>query len=212
MKYTHWLSWSGLCRNLRKQFLAGVLVTIPLGATILILAWIFTTIDNILQPVIRGILGYRVPGVGFVITIVLIYLVGVIASNVFGKRLIQYGESLLSRIPLVRPLYTGIKQLLDSFSKPGKSRFMQAVLVEFPRKGIWTMGFITNESSAESGEKRLNVFIPTSPNPTSGFLEIVKEDDIIRTNIPVDAALKMIISAGRVAPEEVSERLAERNK
>jgi len=210
MKYTHWLSWSGLCRNLRKQFLAGVLVTIPLGATILILAWIFTTIDNILQPTIR--LGYRVPGVGFVITIVLIYLVGVIASNVFGKRLIQYGESLLSRIPLVRPLYTGIKQLLDSFSKPGKSRFMQAVLVEFPRKGIWTMGFITNESSAEAGEKRLNVFIPTSPNPTSGFLEIVKEDDIIRTNIPVDAALKMIISAGRVAPEEVSERLAEGNK
>ena len=208
MKYTHWFSWSGLGRKLRTQFLAGVLVTIPLGATILILVWLFTTIDNILQPTIRGILGYRVPGVGFVITIVLIYLVGVIASNVFGKRLIQYGESLVSRIPLVRPLYRGIKQLMDSFSTPGKSRFMQAVLVEFPRKGIWTMGFITNESSAQSGEKRLNVFIPTSPNPTSGFLQIVGEDEIIRTDISVENALKMIVSAGRVSPKEVVDNLS----
>lgn len=207
MKHIQRAFWGQLGKKLRRQFLTGILVVVPIGATILILVWIFTTIDNILQPAIRSVWEHTIPGVGFGITIVLIYLVGIIASNVVGRRLIHYGESLLAKVPVFRLLYSGIKQILESFSAPGKAGFLQVVLVEFPRKGMMTIGFVTHESSEESGEKLLNIFIPTSPNPTSGFLQIAREDEVIRTNLSVDDAFKMIISGGKVSPKEVSDRL-----
>ena len=207
MKYIHWVSWSWLGKKLRGQFLTGVLTVVPAGITILILVWFFVTIDSILQPVIKTIWGHRIPGAGFGITIVLIYLIGVIASNVVGKRLIRYGESALPWMPVVRQLYTGIKQLLESFSVPRGTGFMQVVLIEFPRKGMRVIGFVTNELCDEPGKKLLTVFIPTSPNPTSGFLQIVGEDEIIRTDISIENALKMVVSAGRVSPEELSDTL-----
>ena len=210
MKHSQRAFWGWLGKKLRGQFLAGLLVVVPLGATILILVWIFNQIDSILRPVTEFIWGHPVPGVGFGITVVLIYLVGVIASNVGGKRLIQFGESLLAKVPVVRPLYTSIKQILESFSTPSKSRLLQTVLIEFPRKDIWTIGFITNESTATSGEIQLNIFIPTAPNPTSGFLQIVSEKEVIRTDIPVDEALRMVISAGKVSPQEISDKLSGR--
>lgn len=208
MKHTRRVSlgWPG--KKLRTQFVTGILAVVPIGATILIFVWIFGALDNILQPVIRSIWGRTFPGVGFGVTIVLIYLAGVIASNVVGRRVIHYGESLLVKIPVVWQLYAGIKQILESFSRPSKTGFMQVVLVEFPKEGMRTIGFIMNESCSKSGERLLNVFIPTSPNPTSGFLEIVTEDKIIRTNISVDDAIKMVVSAGRVSLEEISDKLS----
>jgi uncharacterized membrane protein len=193
----------GVGRKLRRQFIAGIIVSIPLGATIIILVWIFNTIDNILQPLITAIWGHTIPGVGFGVTVLLIYLVGVIASNVLGKRLIHYGDSLLTRIPIFNQIYSGIKQIVDSFSSLDKTTFMHVVLVEFPRKGMRTIGFVTNETKDESGQKLVNVLIPNSPNPMSGFMEIVREEEVIRTKIPVDQALKMIVSAGRMIPEEM---------
>jgi uncharacterized membrane protein len=209
MKPKSGVSWGWLGRKLRAQFLAGILVIVPIGATILILIWIFDAIDGILQPVIKDIFGQVIPGVGFAVTMVLIYLAGVIASNVAGRALIRYGETLLARVPVVRQLYTSTKQILESFSTGDQSSLMQVVLVEFPRKGIRTIGFITNESSDESGNELINIFIPTSPNPMSGFLQIVREEEIIRTGIPVNEAMKMVVSAGRVSPQEISEKLAE---
>jgi len=208
MKHIQRASWGWLGKKLRAQFVTGILVVVPIGVTILIFVWIFVRLDNILQPVIRSIWGHTIPGVGFGVTIVLIYLVGVIASNIVGRKLIRYGESLLARVPVVRQLHAGIKQILESFSAPGKTGFMQVVLVEFPRKGARTIGFITNESYDKSGERLLNIFIPTSPNPTSGFLQIMREGEIIRTNISVDDALKMVVSAGRVSLEEISDKLS----
>ncbi len=204
--------WRRLGRSLRKQFLAGLLAIIPLGATVLILVWIFNGIDNILQPAIKLITGRSISGVGFGVTILLIYLVGVIASNVLGRRIIKYGESLLDRVPLVRQLYTGIKQLVLGFSTPGEKGFAEAVLVEFPRKGVWTIGFVTNEETTQSGEKQLSILVPTVPNPTTGFLLIVREDEVIRTNIPIDEAVKMVISAGKVSSPAVTESLAANTK
>jgi len=212
MKHTFRIFWSWLCKNLRRQFFTGFLVVVPIGATILILVWIFTTIDNILQPLIQFIFGRPVPGIGFGITIVLIYLVGVVAGNIGGKRLIRYGESLLAKVPVVRPLYRSIKEIVNSFSSSDKTGFIQTVLVEFPRKGIWTIGFITNESRAGTGETQLNIFIPTSPNPTSGFFLIVRQEEVIRTDIPVDDALKMVVSAGKVSPKGITERLSAKIK
>jgi len=194
-------------RKLRAQFITGILIVVPIGAAILILRWLFFAIDNILQPVAESLLGYTIPGLGLGITVVLIYLTGLVATNVIGRRLIRYGESLLARVPLFRYLYTGIKQILQSFATPREGGFLQVVLVEFPKKGMRAIGFVTSESRVESGEKLLSVFIPTSPNPTSGYLEIVKENDIIRTNISIDDALKMVLSAGKVSLQEVTDRL-----
>ena len=194
-------------KKLRAQFITGILIVVPIGAAILILRWLFLAIDNILQPVAESLLGYTIPGLGLGITVVLIYLAGVVATNIIGRRLIRYGESLLARVPLFRYLYTGIKQILQSVATPGEGGFLQVVLVEFPKKGMRAIGFVTSESRVESGEKLLSVFIPTSPNPTSGYLEIVRENDIIKTNISIDDALKMVLSAGKVSLQEVTDRL-----
>jgi len=194
-------------KKLSGQFMTGLLVIIPLGASVLILVWLFTSIDNILQPVIRAIWGHNITGVGFGVTVILIYVVGVIARNVIGKRIIKYGESLLNRVPIFKQLYRGIRQIVDSFSDPDKTGFMQVVLVEFPQKGMRAIGFVTNEIIDKNGKKLLSVLIPTAPNPTSGFLEIVKEEDVIRTQIPVDAAVKMVVSAGRMMPDEVQTKI-----
>jgi uncharacterized membrane protein len=197
--------WVG--RKLRAYFLAGILVTVPLGLTIWILLWIFNGIDSFLQPIVERITGDAIPGVGFGVTVLLIFIAGVIASNMLGRRFLRYGESWLNRLPLARYLYNGIRQIMQAFAAPDKTGFMEVVLVEFPRKGTRTLGFITNETSDESGRKLLNIFIPTSPNPTSGFLQIIEEDQIIRTNLTVDEALRMVVSGGRVSPREVSDKL-----
>jgi len=198
-------------KKLRIQFGAGILVIVPIIITILILVWLFNYIDNIAQPVANSLLGRTIPGLGFVLTVVLIYLTGVVATSVIGKRLVGYIESLLARVPLFRYLYTSIKQIMVSFTTSSETKFLQVVLVEFPKKGMRVLGFVTSESRIESGEKLLTVFIPTSPNPTSGYLEIVRENDIIRTNISIDDALKMVLSAGKVSLKEVTDRLGAEN-
>jgi len=197
---------NGWGKKIRAQFVAGILVVVPIGASIIILVWVFSAIDNILQPLVRAIWHQTIPGIGFGATVVLIYLTGVIARNVVGKKLVHYGDSVLTKVPVFRQLYTGVRQILESFAAPDKTGFMQVVLVEFPRKGMRAIGFVTNEMTDKSGEKMFNVLIPTAPNPTSGFLQIVREEDIIRTKISVDNALKMVVSAGRMTPIEVREQ------
>ena len=208
MKHSLRVSLGWLVRKLGMQFVQGIITVVPIGATILILYWMFNAIDNILQPVISYVLGYTIPGAGFIAVILLIYLVGVLTSNLVGKWLMRHAEPLLLGVPIFRQLYNGIKQILLSFTAPRKTGFMQVILTEFPRKGMRSIGFITNELCDESGKKLLTVFIPTSPNPTSGFMHIVSEDEITRTNISVENALKMVVSAGRVAPKEVSNLLS----
>lgn len=202
------ISWGRVGRKLRTQFIAGIIVIVPIGVTILIFIWFFNTIDNILQPVLTYFLGRHIIGAGFVVTIVLTYLAGVLVSNVVGKNLLRWVESLVNRVPVARQLYAGIKQIVESFSAPGKTGFMQVVLAEFPKKGMRSIGFITNETQGKSGKKLLNVFIPTVPNPTTGFLEILSEDEITRTDISVEDALKMIVSAGRMQTRNVADRLS----
>jgi uncharacterized membrane protein len=199
---------SKILKKLRGQFIMGLVLVVPLGLTAWILVWIFNAIDNILGPYIEKLFGFYYPGIGFGVMVVLIYLIGLLAGNFFGQRLIRFGESLLGRVPLVRPLYNGIKQVLESFSAPDKTGFMQVVLVEYPRKGLKAIGFITNELTDSSGQKLINVFVPTSPNPTTGFLQIVKEEEIMRTRLSVDDAIKMVVSVGRTTPARAGEKLS----
>ncbi len=198
-------------RHLRNKLLLGILVLVPLIATVLILVWAFNSIDNILQPIIRSTWGIRFPGIGFAIVIVLAYIAGIIASSILGRRIISGIESLLDRLPLFGQLYRGIRQIIQSFSEPRQTGFMQVVFVEYPRKGIHSIGFITNELRDESEEKIYTVFIPTSPNPTSGFMEIVREKELIKTNISVDEAIRVVVSAGRV-PLQTSGLVNEKEK
>jgi uncharacterized membrane protein len=191
-----------LGRTLRTQFLAGIFILAPVGATVLILVWIFNSIDSILQPLLRLFFGHTVPGVGFGIVIVLIYVIGVVGTSA-GRRLIRYAQSLLTRVPFVSWIYTTIKQIMDSFSAPGQTNFLQTVLVEYPRKGMRAIGFITNESVDNAGNKKIYVFIPTSPIPTSGFMEIANEEDLIRTDISINDAMKIIASGGKIIPKDI---------
>ena len=192
-----------LGKKIRTQFLAGILVLAPVGATALILVWIFTSVDNILQPVLKFFFGHTVPGVGFGIVIILIYAIGVIATSA-GKRLIRYTQSLITKIPIVSWLYTSIRQIVESFSPSGKTAFMETVLVEFPRKGMKAIGFITNEVVDKSGKKLFYIYIPNAPVPTSGVLQIMSEEEIIRTKISVNDAMKIIASAGKVLLNDVT--------
>ena len=194
-------NWLG--RNLRKHFLTGILVVVPIGVVILALTWFFSTIDNLLQPIIKAIFGQEITGLGFAISLVLIYLIGVFASNIVGKRLISFGESLLARVPVLRQLYAGIKGVMESLSGVSKAAFREVVLVEFPRQGMRTLAFITNEVTDKSGQKLLTIFIPPAPVPTSGWLQIVSEDMVTRTDMAVDEAMTMIISSGMVSPPEI---------
>lgn len=187
-----------------KRFLAGLKVVIPVAVTLFIVVWVFTKIDGLLQPVIQYAMGRNIPGLGFGVTVLVIIIAGVVVSNVATRKLFSHSEYLVSKIPLIRHLYSGIKQITDSFSADSNGRFMKVVLVEFPKKGMTTLGFVTNEVQDDSGKTYLNVFIPTAPNPTSGFLQIIPEADVVHTTISPDAALKMIVSAGKVSAKDLS--------
>ncbi len=205
-------SRSGVRKKLRSQFLTGILVVVPIAIVIIILVWLLGLIDRVMEPLIGAVVGHQVRTVmSLVVMIGLIYVVGVIASNIGGKKLIGWAESLFfGKIPVVRQIYNGMKQILQAFSTPmdAESGFVAVVLVEFPTKGMKTIGLVTNEAYEESGEKLLYVFIPTAPNPTSGYLEIMKESDVIRTDMSIDDAIKMVVSAGKVSPKGVTDTLS----
>jgi len=190
-------------KKLRNYFLLGILVVLPIAAAILIVVWVFNSIDNILQPVIESAWGITIPGLGLIVLVIIVLLTGIIVSRVR----ISYLESLIGRIPFFGLIYSSIKQISDSFLKPGQGNFKHVVIVEFPMKGTRTIGFVTNESISENGEKLLYVFIPTAPNPTSGFLQIVKEKDAIKSNLSISEAMKVVLSGGKVVPEQLDKEL-----
>ena len=204
IQYKSKLAW--IAGRVRRYFLTGVLVLVPLAATLLIFKWLFDAIDGILEPAVEAIFGRPIAGIGFVAIIVLIFLAGIIASNVVGRKVIQRGESLVDELPMVRELYNTFKQILQSVILPQKGGFREVVLVEFPRPGMKTIGFVTNRVKDTKGNKLVNVYIPTSPNPTSGYLEIIPEEDVVTIDMPIDDAIKMVVSGGMVSPEIIDKR------
>jgi uncharacterized membrane protein len=192
----------------RKYFLTGVLIWIPLVITLWVLNLIVTTMDSTLlllpeslQP--KSWLGFNIPGLGVVLTLVVVLLTGVFAANIIGQRLVQVGESLLARIPVVKTIYNSVKQVSDTlFSSQGQA-FRKALLVQFPHSETWTVAFLTGTPSGEVAEKlagdRISVYVPTTPNPTSGFFLIVLRSNVVELDMSVDEALKYVISIG-VAP------------
>ena len=194
---------------MKRYLIAGLLVWVPLGVTAMVIKFLVGFMDQTLlllpmkyRP--ETLLGFNIPGLGVVLAVVVVLVTGMVVANLFGRKLVQLWENLLARIPLVRTIYNGVKQIMETvFSSQGQS-FRKVLLVEYPRKGLWTLGFqagtTRGEAQAKTGVEVLNVFIPTTPNPTSGFFIMVPKDEIIELEMNVDDGLKMIISAGVVVP------------
>ena len=212
-----------LRRRLKKYFLTGLLVVVPIVMTILVIRWLVHFLDSMLTSVLPEALrpdvlyGLPVPGVGMLATLLLILLIGVLTANIFGRSLVNFYERVLDRIPLVKGVYTLFKQVSDTVLKRDRGAFRKVVLVEYPRRGIWAVAFVTGVSEGEVQEvteKRLvNVFVPTTPNPTSGFYILVPIEDMIELSMTVEEAFKLIISGGMVTPpvRKAKRPLAARN-
>jgi len=202
---------------LRRYLMAGLLVWVPLGVTLLIVAFLVDLMDQTLrllpesiQP--ENVLGFRIPGLGAVLTAMIVFVTGMIVTNLFGMQLFNIGERILQRIPLVRSIYASVKQVTESMFSSGKS-FRKVVLVEYPRKGMWSLAFQTGTGAEEirdkTGRDVTNVFIPTTPNPTSGFFLMVPREEVVELDMSVDDGLKMLLSVGVVVPEPKKDKVTD---
>lgn len=192
--------------KLKRAFTAGLFAILPLAITIYVFYLVFSFLDNLIGDLIKAVIGYRIPGIGFAAGIALILLVGFIASNIIGKRLIDYSDRMMQRLPLIKSIYTSTRQIIDAFSVQGKRAFQKVVLLEYPRKGLYVLGFVTGSSRGEIQEKThahtLNIFVPTTPNPTSGMLILAPRSEVIELEMTVEEGLKVIISGGLFEPAE----------
>ncbi|MGZ3634793.1 MAG: DUF502 domain-containing protein [Syntrophales bacterium] len=202
-------------KKLKQIFLTGLAVTVPIGLTLYILFFIIDIMDSLLKIIPLKyhpdtLLGIHIPGLGTIVTVILIFICGLITASYVGNKIVQSGEDLLYRIPFVRNIYQAIKRFSDTVVMDRRSSFKRVVLVEFPRKGLYTIGFVTGkpvwEIKREIGENLISVFLPTTPNPTSGYLIILPEDELVEVDMSVEEALTYIISVGIVAPAERAKR------
>ncbi len=195
---------------MRKYLIAGLLIWMPLGVTVLVINFLITSFDQVLlllPPEYRpdNLLGFHIPGLGLLMSLLVIFSTGIVVANYFGSHLVRFWENLLSRIPLVRSIYSAVKQVTEAFVGSEQS-FQKAYLVEYPRRGTWTIAFQTSTKIGEAQIKTglsqvVSIFVPTTPNPTSGFFLMVPEHDLIPLDMSVEQALKMVVSGGVVVPE-----------
>jgi uncharacterized membrane protein len=199
--------------KLRGYFIAGVLAVVPLSITVYAIGLLLRNGDRIFALIPRRFnpetfIPFPIPGLGAVLVLLCILIIGVLVKNYVGGRIIELGERIVYQIPLVRPIYAAIKQLLTAIFSQSDSSFKRVVLVEYPRRGIYALGFVTGVSTGEvqeaTRERMINVFLPTTPNPTSGFYLLVPEKDTISLSMGVEDAFKLLISGGLVSPENDS--------
>jgi uncharacterized membrane protein len=197
--------------RIRTVFLRGAVLIIPLALT----AWFFrallNAIDGILSPVLEAWIGRPIPGLGFVSMVVIIFLVGLLTRNLVGRLMFTWFENLLRSIPFVRSVYGAIKDLVNAFSLGGKGKtFREVVLLQYPRLGLYTIGFVTNETTFHDADGKetafVNVYIPNPPNPTSGLLLLVPKRDVMHLDLTIEQGLKFVLSGGIVTPERFSQR------
>jgi uncharacterized membrane protein len=200
---------SGSAHRLRRYLVTGLLLWIPLGITFWVLHFLVTTLDQTLlllperaRP--AAWLGVDVPGFGVVLSLAILFLTGIVAANFFGQRLVGLWESLLARIPVVKSIYGGVKQVSDTLLSDKGNAFRKAMLVEFPAPGTWTIAFLTGAPEGEIAHQlpgeHVSVYVPTTPNPTSGYFLLVARSRVRELDISVDEALKYVISMGVVSP------------
>ena len=203
-----------LQNTLRNRMISGLLVLVPLGITVVVVQLAFSWTAGFLLPVITTLLPvgsnqYYVKFISIVVFIILIYVVGAITTAVIGKRFLTLGEWALMKIPIVKSIYSASKQVVEAVSLPSKAAFKAVVIVEFPRQGMKAIGFLTGQIKDERGNVFYKIFIPTTPNPTSGFLEMVRPQETVITDMPMEEAFKMIMSGGIISPERFNAKKEE---
>ena len=209
-----------LVRWLRNRMFTGIIIALPLIATIAGISWIVKLIDNnVLKILPRALnpntyLGFNIPGLGLIISVFLFFILGLIASNIIGKSAIKAGEYLLARVPIVSPVYNSLKQIINTVAKQKERAFRDVCLIEYPRKGLYAIGFITADLSGAPAkilpDGYVCVFVPTTPNPTSGFLLFVKEKDAKILDMTPEEGAKMIISGGMVSSNNNFDKLVKK--
>ncbi len=205
-------------RTFRRVFLTGLIVMLPIFISLWVIHLIFSLIDDTVTPLVVDLIRllgvgrwvesawveYLAPVVSVTLSVLVIYLVGLVGGNVLGRQVLQALDKLLMQVPLVRGIYSATRQFLDTFSRARGGAFRRVVLVEYPRPGLWTMGFVTSETEGEVQARTqghvLNVFLPTTPNPTSGWLVFVQDSEVVDLDMSVDEAIKMVISGGVLTP------------
>ena len=205
--------------TLRRYFVAGLLVWIPLGITLWVLSLLVDLMDQSLlllpaQYRSDALFGFHLPGMGIILTVAIVLATGALAANFFGRKLLSLGDQLLGRVPVVRSIYGGVKQISDTLFSPEGKAFRRAVLVRYPHQGAWTVALVTGAPEHEVadilGREQISVFVPTTPNITAGFFLIVPRSETIELDMNVDAALKYIISMGVAEPAAREIRAATR--
>ena len=201
---------------LRKWLLAGLLVIVPVAITLAVLRWIIETLDQTLLILPHAwhpdrLIGFHIPGFGVLLTLAILLIVGATAGNFVGKRLVSLGDRVVSRIPVVRSIYSSVKQVSDTLFSESGNAFRTAVLVEWPMKDVWTIGFVTGTPGGDvttylHGEEYVSVYVPTTPNPTGGYFVMLRKSDCIELKMSVDEALKYVVSMGVVSPQKTIAR------
>jgi uncharacterized membrane protein len=208
----------GFLRRLRSYFLAGLVVIAPIGITIWLAWWFVSLIDGWVKPVLPAIfdpgnyLPFRVPGVGLLAAFIVITLIGALAANLVGRTLLRYWETVLSRMPVIRSVYKATKQIFQTALSQSGNNFRQVGLVEYPRRGLYVVVFVARELDGSeigmpAGEAYISAFMPTTPNPTSGFLFFLRKNEVRILDLTVEDGAKLVISAGLVTPTTVSRHL-----
>lgn len=197
-------------KKLQTFFVTGLIVLTPVVITFYVLYWLFEFVDGILGPILARVLPFKIPGLGLLIILLLVLLTGLLAANFLGRRLIAFAEGFLMRTPVVRSVYQTMKQIIDALLQQNQSAFKRVALVEYPRRGSWAIGFVTSEMVGEIAERAgcpaaLNVFVPTTPNPTSGMLVIFPPEEVTLLDMSVEDGLKLVISGGVIVPAHLKQ-------
>ncbi len=196
--------WNRIKLNLKNNFLSGLVVIIPLTLAIAVLIWLFRFFDNLVRPLVQNYLPVYIPGLGILLGLLFIYLVGTLTKNYLGRKLIYWGELVVSRIPIAKTVYSAVKQMVTTLTGQEKREGQRAVIIEYPRKGIYSIGILNGQiQPAFSKELLGSVLILTSINPASGFLVLVPMKEILFTNLSIEEAMKMIVSGGMALPEKL---------
>src|SRR3989338_679891 len=189
-------------------FLRGLITLLPLLVTIWLLFFMFTFLDSILGNIIALVVGHSIPGLGFLLTVTLILLVGFFATYIIGAQLFKLGEEILYRVPIVKSIYSAVKQINELlFTQKNADEYRRACIIEYPRKGVWSIGFVTSDAAAEievkAKEKMINVFIANTPTPATGFLIMVPAREVILLDIKIEDAFKYVVSGGVLKPADI---------
>lgn len=192
---------SHIFKHLRGKIVAGLVTVAPILATVWILTVLFNFFDGFAAPLLDSLLPIHIPGLGVIIALIFMYLLGILVTNFLGKKIVSIGEAILRKIPLANTIYGTAKQITQSVSGASNKAFKKAVLINYPRPGLWTIAFVTGDSIDDNGESYYHLFVPTTPNPTSGVMVIIPKSDVVDSNLSVEEALKTIISGGMLGPK-----------